>query len=90
VTHLSDRDIEAFGHELDALRDEVMAIRGERDRRSSIRRKKGGSRCPRLEKESWKAGPSISIGSPPLNPGKPMRARTRRGSGAAPGSSTYS
>ena len=37
MTHLSDRDIEAFGREIDALRDEVLASRGERDRRYILR-----------------------------------------------------
>jgi NADPH-dependent stearoyl-CoA 9-desaturase len=34
---LSDAEIEEFGHELDAIRDEVMASRGERDRRYILR-----------------------------------------------------
>src|SRR5690349_8781 len=35
--HLSDAEIEEFGRELDAIRDEVMANRGERDRRYILR-----------------------------------------------------
>ena len=35
--HLSDAEIEEFGRELDAIRDEVMAGRGERDRRYILR-----------------------------------------------------
>jgi linoleoyl-CoA desaturase len=37
MTHLSDLDREAFGRELDALRDEVLASRGEGDRRYILR-----------------------------------------------------
>jgi linoleoyl-CoA desaturase len=37
MTHATDNDIEAFGRELDALREEVMASRGERDRRYILR-----------------------------------------------------
>jgi len=36
-THLSDAAIEEFGRELDAIRDEVMESRGERDRRYILR-----------------------------------------------------
>lgn len=31
IAHLSDEDIENLGHELDAIRDQVLASRGERD-----------------------------------------------------------
>ena len=37
MTHLCDADAEAFGRELDALREEVLASRGERDRRYLLR-----------------------------------------------------
>jgi linoleoyl-CoA desaturase len=36
-THLSDAAIEELGGELDAIRDEVMESRGERDRRYILR-----------------------------------------------------
>jgi linoleoyl-CoA desaturase len=36
-THLSDTAMEEFGRELDAIRDEVMETRGERDRRYLLR-----------------------------------------------------